>query len=608
MRPFAQLEHDLSLAGHFKKKTEEELYAAAYRFDGTAQLLLELIVSGKPMSSDDFNHAVVPTTGPTGTGKSTIVQKELSFLRRVIYKENIALLRERKRDQQVHCTWSPLQTISRMRAGKVHDLDSLYQDEHRRGRVGQGSATNDWLLQQSEETLRANGNSFFPCSPSPREHTPHWIQETIGFNKNTGVNSAYILGPRYRKPICSIHLGSAFKIDPHISSTYIASKKAYTRKTREGGGWSQELDPEIEQYTYDEVMEHVEVGMTRAEIEHIYNELGLFPGFYMGRIVSRVTSTLKRLERELKDESRKERLLELQRIEEEQKEMFMDVADSIIRYYESLGLDKRPMMGAIKHEARVRGILKDTMGQFTDYFLSRWTEIEAKRPKAEGKAVMSDAELVEQGHRAENKGKAEEIRWQHKFSIDSELIRQYKPNNGRRAPPGKPDLQIWTSDGGLWCMAIKYRQDYHNAWIPYFLKSGEEKPCPEFRIARTIVGGAETLGCELEIIKRQNFYGVKIHRNGVKEKWVPSYVVVPFCGQIAGNEFFETINFLTPTTRGYQCENIDEFNALDTPATSYIEAVNREIFPPKGKSSKSSVKSVGKTIPKGKTTSKGRKG
>jgi hypothetical protein len=576
MRPFAQLEHDLNIRGFFKKKTEEELYAEAYKIDGTAQLLLELVISGQPMTREDYNHCIVPTYGPTGSGKSTFVQKEASFLRRVIFKENEVL-------NKVHSTWSPLQTISRLRYGEVKDLDTFYQDEHRKGRVGQGSATNDWLLQQAEETLRANGNSFFFCSPSPREHIPHWVQETIGFNVDSGFNSAYILGPRFHKPICVAHLGPAFTIDPTILEDYVSAKKAYNKALKKGGGWSAEIDPEIEQFSYDEVMEKVSVGMSRSEVEHIYNQLGLFPGYYMNRVVGRVTSELRKLEREQKAELRKQRQEDLRRIEKEQKDMYEDVANSIIHYFDELGIVKRPMLGAIKHEARTRGIIKDSMSTFTDYFLARWTVKEAMAPTAKGQASADPTSLVAQGHRAEKKGKNEEIRWQHKFNIDSKLILKVTPNNGRRAPPGKPDLQVWTADRGLWLMAVKYRQDYHNAWIPYFLKSGKDKPCPEFRIAQTIVGGAEAAGAELQIIEKPNFYGVKIKKNGAKEDWIPDYVVVPFCGQIAGNEFFEPVNYLNPTTRGFQLEDFDDFQPLDTPATSYIRMVQERLSPPKGK-------------------------
>jgi hypothetical protein len=576
MRPIAQLEHDLSLRGHFKSKTPEELYAQAYMIDGTAQVLLELVISGQPMTNEDYNHAIVPTYGPTGSGKSTLVQKELSFLRRVIYKENHEMILKRAKDQRVHSTWSPLQTISRLRYGEVLDLDSFYQDEHRKGRVGQGSATNDWLLQQAEETLRANGNSFFFCSPSPREHIPHWIQETIGFNKNTGYNSCYILGPRYHKPICVAHFGPGFTIDPVIKNDYVASKKAYNASVKKGGGWVTEIDPEIEQYAYDELKKELQPGVTRAEVEHIYNELGLFPGYYMNRVISRVMADLKRTEREHKELLRKQRLEELARIDAEQKELFEDVAESILQFYRSLGIEKRPVLGAIKHNARKRGINKSHMGEFTDYFLHRWTIYEAGRPKPK-KAEVTVDELVERGHIAEEKGKVEEVRWQEKFIVDETGVLSVKPNDGKRAPPGKPDLTIWTRDRGLWLLAIKYRQDYHNAWVPYFLKSGADKPCPEFRIARTIIGGAEAAGCKLKIINTKDVFAVKIDKNGIKKNWIPSYVVVPFCGQIAENEFWQTVNFLNPPTRGLQLENIDEFQDLDTPATFYIESTLERI-------------------------------
>ena len=586
MRPFAQLEHDLNIRGYFKKKTEEELYAEAYRIDATAQLLLELVISGQPMTREDYNHCVVPTTGPTGSGKSTFVQKEASFLKAVIFKENKVL-------NKIQATWSPLQTISRLRYGEVKDLDTFYQDEHRKGRIGQGSATNDWLLQQAEETLRANGNSFFYCSPSAREHVPHWIQETIGFSVKDGYNSCYILGPRFKKPIGVAHLGPDFKIHPDILKDYVAAKKAYNKTMKAGGGWSREIDPEIEKYSFEEMMAKVHIGMTRSEIEHTYNELGLFPGYYMSRVVGRITAELARLDREQKDSLRKQRQEDLIRIDKEQKDMYEDVTESIMRYFDSIGIEKRPMLGAIKHHARTRGIVKTAMGEFTDFFLAHWTDMEAGKPKIP-KRTESDAEMIDRGHRAENKGKHEEIRWQHKFSMKDALIDSIAPDNGKRAPPGKADLQVWLEDGGQMLMAVKYRQDYHNAWIPYYLKSGQEKPCPEFRMAKAIVGGAESLGCGIKITDKHGFYGVKIDKNGVDKDWIPAYLVVPFCGQIAGNEFFRTVNFLDPTTRGLQLEDVDDYHALDSPASFYIESVHREFFPPKGKSTSKRRKAASK--------------
>lgn len=588
MRPFAQLEHDLNQEGYFKGRTEEELYALAYNNDGTAELLLELIQCAKKLTRDDFDHGVVPTYGPTGSGKSTIVQKELSFLRMVKYKDHGIV-------NTVHSTWSPLQTISRLRYGEVKDCDDFYQDEHRKGRVGQGAATNDWLLQQAEETLRANGNSFFFCSPSPREHTPHWIQEAIGYDETTGYNEFYILGPRFRKPICRCSLGPAFTIDPHILSTYIAAKKAYNKKVKRGGGFVGEIDPEIEQFTYDELFENVDIGMKRAEVEHVYNELNLFPGYYMNRVVSRVMAKLRRLEEEQKELQRQQDKEEADRIDREQRAMFDEISQSIISYVvDDLGLKKRPLLGAIKDQARRRGILKSHMSLFTDYFQTQWMIFESKQGTGEGTATPTADELVDRGHRAEEKGVNEELRWQKRYklllSVGDGTIKAVKPMNDKRAPPGEPDLRLWTTDGGLWLHAIKYRQDYHNSWIPYYLKSGEEKPCPEFRLANAILAAVEAHGGDFVEWKRNGTYAAIIDRKDLPDKekrWVPSYLVVAFCGQVAGNEFFKPVNFYDPPTRGFEIQDeVEDFYPLDISPVSHIKRVLADFPLPKGQRGK----------------------
>jgi hypothetical protein len=583
MRPFAQLEHDLNQEGFFRQRTEEDLYRAAYKLDGTAHLLLELVQSAKKLTRDDFDHCVVPTTGPTGSGKSTIVQKEASFLRAVIYKDHKIL-------NTVHSTWSPLATISRLRYGKVKDLDSFYQDEHRKGRVGQGSATNDWLLQQAEETLRANGNSFFFCSPSPRKHIPHWIQEVIGYDINTGYNEFFVLGPRFQKPICRCSLGPGFVIDPHILETYIADKREYNAKIKEGGGWVGEIDTEIEQFTYDEIMAHVTRGMKRPEVEHIYNELNLFPGFYMNRVVGRVMVALRKLEEEHKELVQREHQEEAERLEREQKAMFEEVSMHIINYVsEDLGLKKRPVLGAIKSLARQRGIVKDYMTLFTDYFQEQWMIHEATMRTVEGKAEATGDELVDRGHRAEARGKNEEIRWQNRFKtlLDTDpFIKSIKPKNGRRAGPGEPDLRVWTNDGGLWLLAVKYRKDYHNAWIPYFLKSGEEKPCPEFRLARAVLQAVEAHGGSYVEWSKNGTYAAIIDKKGLPDKerkWIPSYMIVAFCGQIAGNEFFESVNYVNPENRGFETQNeVGEYYPLDISPVLHLKRVLGDFPSPKG--------------------------
>lgn len=348
MRPVAELEDILNDRGWFNDPNPTTLLRQAKFIDATETLFLELIYSVQEES-----HIVLPIDGDTGEGKSTSARKILAMIRRLKWAlkgVNVLPL----------LTFSPVQTVAKVRKGVLSDSIPIWQDEHRVKGAGKGAATNDWALKNIEHTLRANKNDIIICSPEEHSHQHHAALKARGYDKETGTNILLLRGCEFNLPLGYVYLDNeSWPLDPEIEFKYNQAKMEYNELVKKYGGIPPEVDPDIIELAEDEMLTYLEkhhkddmYDLSRIELEKIYAyDLRLFSGYYMQDVLTAVLSKLKQMKRSRDRAVFIEEQERLEEYQEQQEELIEYIAPRMIKYFlEYTDPDKMtfPPVGACK--------------------------------------------------------------------------------------------------------------------------------------------------------------------------------------------------------------------------------------------------------------------
>lgn len=304
MRPIAEVEEQLNQKRRFDNPNLTYLYRLAATTDLTEFILAELF-----FSVEEEQHIVCPITGKTGTSKTTIMKKLASMSRRLKWNmKNV--------NAEFILTWSPIQSQAKAQLGKLQKWADLGQDEFRRGRVGKGSATSEQGFITMTETLRAEQNSFFTCSPKKPNLDAHFTIRARGYMKGDciikgrgqlrNVSMAIVKGPEFNLPMGTIFLDEAsWPIDPYVEGTYTQTKRSFNALVKKYGGNIPEISSEVLEYVEAQFMEHLEehhpddmLELTKTELERVYMVEARLPTvFYMDNLVTSVAARLRRKKR-----------------------------------------------------------------------------------------------------------------------------------------------------------------------------------------------------------------------------------------------------------------------------------------------------------------------
>lgn len=366
------MEQKLAKRGRFDNPNDTELFKLAMNTDLTLDVFADVLFGVR-----ERQHTVACVSGPTGTGKSRIMQMLASLSRNLKWA-----LHKISADHIV--TWSPVQSTAKAQLGLLQDWTDMTQDEYRSRNVGKGSATSDAGFRTLTETLRANKNSFWVASVHDPVLTPHFSLRALGWHKEFehpqrgklyNVNEAIVMGPQWGYPMGVVYMDQGyfiwtnkdgkevpegfegikyvkypdfkkypkakglFMLDPYILKTYHMAKMQYNNLVKRYGGTPPEYDPDVLEYVKREFRKYLEeefpenyLEMSKSDLEFRYMQAELPAIFYMDKVIGTISSEFRIEKKEKEKQKQEEEFQKMKELQEKEENLVKELAFKLVNW------------------------------------------------------------------------------------------------------------------------------------------------------------------------------------------------------------------------------------------------------------------------------------